>query len=69
MSEHQTEPYDEQPSLRTLARDCGGVTEECTCHGISLDPPHHDVRAAPPGALHIDERTVGLLEGYEDYGD
>lgn len=65
----QTTSYDEQPPLQELASDCRCVTEECTCHGISLEPPHHDAHKRPPESLGIEDETVELLEGYADYGD
>ena len=62
-------PSDIEPQdLGDLVEDCRCLEGECTSHGITLHPAHHDLSVHAHNA-EVTEETKHLIDGYSDYGD
>lgn len=61
-------PSDVEPeSVGDLVEDCRCLEGECTSHGISLHPAHHDL-GVHPHETEVTEETKHLIDGYNNYG-
>jgi hypothetical protein len=62
-------PSDVEPeSVGDLVEDCRCLEGECTSHGISLHPAHHEMPPHPV-STEVTEQARHLIDGYSDYGD